>query len=335
VTFRGAGGDEGPIRALCAEEWTKRLQYGGKSTSLPTGCAVPPELEATLAALAARQHGHVTRAQLLALGLERQAITYRLRTGRLIAVYAGVYALGHRPTSHVDRAAAALLACGPGAALSHGSAASLWGLDKRWEVPYEVGAPQKRRRAGITIHRVKLERSDIRTHLGVRVTSAARTVLDIAPRLTDQALTRAVNDLRLAGHVSSTQLGEMLDRATTHAGARRLRRIVQDSAPAPTRSAFEDKFRKFAQRFGLPAPEINVRVAGREVDALFRDERVIVELDGYRYHGGRDSFELDRERDAASLEQGFATVRITWQRLGAGSAQEARRLERILRARRD
>jgi hypothetical protein len=297
---------------------------------------VSADLEAAIAALAARQHGLVMRAQLLSLGLGAGAIKHRLRLERLIAVHAGVYAVGHRPTNPVARAAAAVLACGPGAVLSHGSAASLWGVDKRWTIPFEVSTKVDHRRAGITIHRVTtLVRGDIRTHLGVRVTSAARTILDIAPRLTDQALTRAVNDLRLAGHLSPAQLAAVLDRATTHAGTQRLRTVVHYSAPAPTRSTFEDEFRSFAQRFGLPRPEINVRVAGREVDALFRAERVIVELDGYRYHGGRESFERDRERDAASLEQGYATVRITWKRLGAGSAQEARRLERILRARRD
>jgi Transcriptional regulator, AbiEi antitoxin/AbiEi antitoxin C-terminal domain len=296
---------------------------------------VPADVEAAIAALAARQHGHATRAQLLALGLKPDAIKYRARTDRLIRVHAGVYAVGHRPASLVARAAAAVLACGPGAVLSHGSAASLWGIDKRWATPFEVSAPTPRKRPGITTHRVTtLARADIRIHLGVRVTSPARTLLDVASRLTDAGLTRAVNDLRLAGDLKTAQLAAVIDRATTHAGAPRLRAIVHDSAAAPTRSSFEDEFRSFAQRFGLPAPEINVRIAGREVDALFRAERVIVELDGYRYHGGRESFERDRERDAASLEQGYATVRITWKRLGAGSVQEARRLERILRARR-
>ena len=294
------------------------------------------EIEGAIAALAAGQHGHVTRGQLRSLGLGAGAIKHRLRTRRLIAVYAGVYAVGHRPTHPVARAAAAVLACGPGAVLSHGSAASLWGIAKHWSLPYEVSAPRERRRQGITTHRVaRLVRAEIRMHLGVRVTSPARMLLDIAPRLTDAELTRAVNDLRLAGHLKPSQLTAVLARATTHTAAARLRGIAHDAAPAPTRSTFEDEFRCFAQRFGLPRPEINARVAGREVDALFRAERVIVELDGYRFHRGRESFERDRERDAASLEQGYATVRITWQRLSAASVQEARRLERILRARRD
>jgi hypothetical protein len=297
---------------------------------------VSADVEAAIAALAERQHGHITRAQLIALGLGPGAVKHRLRLGRLVRVYAGVYAVGHRPTNPVGRAVAAVLACGRGAVLSHGSAASLWGLSSSWEVPYEVTVADGRRaRIGITTHRARtLERSDVRTHLGVRVTSPARTLLDIAPRLDDAALTRAVNDLRLAGHLSPGQLADVLERTRTQPGLKRLRQVAEGSTNAPTRSAFEDEFRKFAERFGLPNPEINVRVSGREVDVLFRAEGVIVELDGYRYHDGGASFERDRERDAASLDEGYATVRITWQRLSASPAREARRLERILRARR-
>ena len=292
------------------------------------------DVEAAIAALAARQHGHITRAQLIALGLGPGAVKHRVRLGRLIRVYAGVYAVGHRPANPVDRAAAAVLACGRGAVLSHGSAASLWGL-LSWEMPFEVSVREDRARLGITTHRIRtLERSEVRTHLGIRVTTPARTLLDIAPRFDDAALTRAVNDLRLAGHLSTRQLAEVLERTRNRPGLKRLRQIVEGSTTAPTRSAFEDEFRKFAERFGLPSPEINARVSGREVDALFRAEGVIVELDGYRYHGGHEAFERDRERDAASLEEGYETVRITWQRLSASPAREARRLERILRARR-
>jgi hypothetical protein len=295
---------------------------------------VSADVEAAIAALAARQHGHITRAQLIALGLGPGAVKHRVRLGRLIRVYAGVYAVGHRPTNPVDRAAAAVLACGRGAVLSHGSAASLWGL-LSWEMPFEVSVREDRARLGITTHRIRtLERSEVRTHLGIRVTTPARTLLDIAPRFDDAALTRAVNDLRLAGHLSTRQLAEVLERTRNRPGLKRLRQIVEGSTTAPTRSAFEDEFRKFAERFGLPSPEINARVSGREVDALFRAEGVIVELDGYRYHGGHEAFERDRERDAASLEEGYETVRITWQRLSASPAREARRLERILRARR-
>jgi len=151
--------------------------------------------ERRLSSLARRQRGYVQRQQLLDLGFGPEAIRYRARKGRLIAIYTGVYAVGHVPTSAPDRAYAALLACGPDAVLSHGSAASLWGIHRRWRTPFEVTTPTVRRRPGIRTHRAKLHRRDIRRHDGITVTSPARTILDVSPRLTDKALTRAVNDV--------------------------------------------------------------------------------------------------------------------------------------------
>ena len=296
---------------------------------------MPARVDGAIAALAAGQHGHVTRAQLLELGLGDHGIGYRVGISRLIPVYAGVYAVGHVPTAPVARAGGAVLACGRGAVLSHGSAATLWGIRKRWQSPFEVTVRWDRRRRGIRIHRSRtLTRQDVKLHLGVRVTSPARTVLDMAPRLSDRALARVVNDARLAGYLHLDDLGEVLVRCPSHRGATRLRPFVQTGG-APTRSEFEDAFLAFADRFGLPRPEINVRVAGHEVDALFRDERVIVELDGFEYHRDRRSFERDRERDAATLAARFETVRVTWARLTLKPDREAARLHAILRDRRD
>jgi Transcriptional regulator, AbiEi antitoxin/Protein of unknown function (DUF559) len=285
------------------------------------------------ARLAGRQRGYITRRQLLDLGLGPDAVAYRVRTGRLIPVHAGVYAVGHAPVSSPDRAYAAVLACGPAAILSHGTAASLWGVDKRWQTPFEVTVPSVRRRPGIRIHRAKLYRRDIRRHDGIRVTSPARTVLDIAPRLTDRALTRAVNDLRIARHLRATDLQDLINRCPTHHGVPRLRALV-DPHRGPTRSELEDAFQDLTERYGLPPALINARVAGYEVDVLFPEEKVIVELDGYEFHGTRQAFEGDRERDATTLQAGFATVRLTWQRMQDRRAREAARLHSILAARR-
>jgi hypothetical protein len=296
---------------------------------------VAARLDGAIAVLATRQHGHVTRAQLLELGLSVHGIGYRVEISRLIPVYAGVYAVGHLPTAPVARAGGAVLACGPGAALSHGSAATLWGFRKRWQSPFEVTVRSDRRRRGIRIHRSRvLARSDVRLHLGVRVTSPARTALDIAPSLGDRALARVVNEARLAGYLRPDDLGELLGRCPTHRGAKRLRPFVE-SPGGPTRSEFEDAFVIFAQCFGFPRPEINVRVAGYEVDALFRSERLIVELDGFEYHRDRRSFERDRDRDVATLVAGFETVRVTWERLTLKADREATRLHAILRDRRN
>jgi hypothetical protein len=291
-------------------------------------------IDRAIATLAHRQRGYVTRPQLLELGLGPDAIKYRLKVGRLIRVYAGVYAVGRIPTWPVDRAAAAVLACGPGAVLSHGSAAALWGSFRRWDFPFEVTARDARRRKGIRVHRsTTLTRRDITTQLGVRVTSPARTLLDIAPRVSDKTLTRAVNDARIARHLHLSRLAELLCRCPRHPGAARLRRFVE-RPNGPTRSEFEDAFVEFTARHGLPVPQVNATVDGREVDAWFEAERLIVELDGYGAHSTKDAFETDRERDAANLAADRETFRITWDRMMQTPDTEARRLHAIVARRR-
>ena len=289
--------------------------------------------ELRLTSLAGRQRGYVKREQLLASGFGPGAIKYRVARGTLIPVYTGVYAVGHVPTSALDRAFAATLACSPHAALSHGTAASLWGIDRRWRTPFEITVPAARRRPGIRIHRAKLHHRDIRLHDGIRVTSPARTILDISPRLTDKALTRAVNDLRIAGYLRPIDLNDLLRRHPTHQGAPRLRALA-DPRQGPTRSELEDAFQDLSVRFGLPPALINTTVAGYEVDALFPEEKVIVELDGYDFHRTKESFERDRERDATTLHYGFVTVRLTWERVTTTPEKEADRLLEILVARR-
>ena len=150
-------------------------------------------IEKAIATLARTQHGYVTRWQLLHLGLGRRAIEYRVTIGSLIPVYAGVYAVGHIPLGQEANAHAAVLACGDGAVLSHGSAAALWKYIKHWPRQVDVTAPVDRRRRGIKVHRSKtLTRRDIARQLGVPVTSPARTVFDMAPRFkTDAALRRS------------------------------------------------------------------------------------------------------------------------------------------------
>jgi very-short-patch-repair endonuclease len=291
-------------------------------------------IDAAIAAIAVRQHGYITREQLLALGLGRADIAYRLRVGRLHRVYAGLYAVGVIPTLPTPRAAAAVLACGAGAALSHLSALCLWGWHKPWDVPFEVTASSDHRRAGIRVHRsTALARQDVRMHLGIRVTSPARTVLDMAPRLSDPALRRVVREARISRYMRDEALTDVVARFSRHPGAARLKPFI--AAPrGPTRSEFEDRFLAFCEDHGLPRPRTNVRIAGHLVDAVFDAERVIVELDGYEFHGDRDSFETDRDRDADTLATGHATVRITWMRMTKRPRREAARLLAILENRR-
>jgi hypothetical protein len=197
-------------------------------------------------------------------------------------------------------------------------------------MPFEVAAPTLRHRKGIIVHRTKLLRRDVRTQIGLRVTSAARTLFDVAPRFKEKGLRRAVADQRRANHLRLEELADVLDRFPRDPSTRLLRPLLDVPRGGPTRSPLEDKFIAFCARFGLPEPEVNVWMAGREVDAWFPEQRVIVELDGYDFHSDRGSFEGDRDNDATALALGIRTVRITEERLDEAPEKEAERLRRIL-----
>lgn len=275
------------------------------------------DLDAYIRQLAERQHGNVTRQQLLALGIPARTIHSRVESGSLIRVHAGVYAAGYRRVEPIARAAAAVLACGPGAALSHDSAAALWTILRHWPMEPEVSVPGHRERPGIRTHRsTTLGPVDITRQLGVRVTTPARTLRDIRGRLHPHAWTRAVNDAHARHILGPTDAAILLGHRHN-----------------PTRSEFEDAFQRFIARHHLPQPELNTTVAGVIVDALFAPQRVIVELDGYDTHGTRTAFETDRERDATLAVVGYLVIRITWERLTQQPRREAARLRRILAAR--
>ncbi|HET9104711.1 MAG TPA: type IV toxin-antitoxin system AbiEi family antitoxin domain-containing protein [Solirubrobacteraceae bacterium] len=291
-------------------------------------------VEERLNALAGRHYGYATRAELLATGLTTRAITYRSRVGRLHRRFPNVYAIGYPRLEPIALAAAAVLAGGPRAALCHGSSAALWDLGRRdWPDPPHVAIPTDRRQPGIRWHRIStLHPHELRVHKGIRTTSAARTILDLAPTLTDPELTRMVNDARIAGWAHEQELLELCERHRKHPGASRLRATL---GAAPTRSPFEDRFPAFARRHHLPPYRVNARVAGFEVDVVFDAERVIVELDGWEFHRDHAQFTRDRARDAATLEAGYVTVRLTAAMLGPDhGAETARRLHAILAQRR-
>jgi hypothetical protein len=271
----------------------------------------------------------VTRAQLRTIGVADDAIAHRVRKGRLYRVHRGVFAVGRPPRTPLERASAAVLACGPSAALSHASALALWGFSDRWPTRFDVAVTLDRRPRGIIVHRSRvLTGRDIRLQLSVRATSPARTVLDCARTLEASGrLTRVVNDALHTPFLTQSQLADVRHRFSTHPGAKLLDPFLEGN---PTRSPFEDDFLEFCETYGLPRPVVNARVAGHGVDALFPAHRLIVELDGWEFHHDRHAFETDRERDADTLAAGFSTVRITHERLTAAAAAEADHLHRIL-----
>jgi very-short-patch-repair endonuclease len=258
-------------------------------------------------------------------GLDRDAVKYRRRVGRLHLLHRGVYAVGHRPPSPLATLIAAVLACGLDAVLSHRSAAALWRIVPRWHSPVEVTAPTKHRLTGICVHRSR--HIDATTHYGIRVTPPARTLVDLADVLTPKQLTRAVNEAQVLRLITANELATLF---TRYPGRRTSRLTPERGA---TRSHLEDDFTRFLKRHGLPLPERNQIIAGHEVDAVYRAHHLVIELDGRQFHTTPTAFEQDRDRDADLLNEGFSTLRVTDQRLKAHEANEAQRLKEILRSR--
>lgn len=260
-----------------------------------------------VAALAARQHGVVHFDQLLAAGLSRSAIKHRVGRGWLHRIHRGVYAVGHAALTVDGRCAAALLACGEDAALSHWSAAGRYVLAEP-PVLVHVTVPAERRpiHDGIVVHRSRvLSPADVRVVRGLPTTSPARTIDDLswtAPRT------------RLERIVAEAQAQRLVTAAELRDGAPRVRALLDDG-PGVTRSEAERLLLRLVRRAGLPAPATNVRVAGLEVDALWRAQRVVVEVDGYAFHGHRQAFEHDRRRDRVLRGAGLVPVRTTWRQL--------------------
>jgi hypothetical protein len=285
--------------------------------------------------LARRQGGHVTRAQLIELGLSSQSIDRRSMTGSLIRVHRGVYAVGHLPTNPVDTARGALLAAGDRAALMGRSAASLWELYRDWVLPLELISPLRSRLPELVTRNCRtLLARDVRTHRGVRVTSAARTLLDLAPRIERRALDRFHNELRMRRLLDDGQLIDVAERNGRHAGASIILGLAGAAQKEPMRSALEDEWPGFAAAHGLPAYEMNVLVAGHRVDVLFTPARLVVELDGWGTHGTAHAYERDRKQDAEILDQtGIPTVRITHRAFTRDPQAQAARLLRVLRHR--
>jgi Transcriptional regulator, AbiEi antitoxin/Protein of unknown function (DUF559) len=272
-----------------------------------------PHLSVEIAIRAGRQHGHITRAQLMELRVSGTTIDRWCRSGRLVRVHAGVYALGYRRVEPIAITMAAVLACGPGAVASHDSAAAIWGW-RRWPRTPEVTSTASRRRPGIRHHRTRsLPRLDRGRELAVPITSPLRTITDLRPRLTLTQFTRIVNDARRERRLTDEHVNDLLGYCA-----------------GPTRSEFEDDFILFCRRYGLPQPRMGATVAGYQVDALFAEQRVVVELDGWPFHNDRTAFVTDRERDAALLDAGYLTIRITRDRTELRPAREAARLRRIL-----
>ena len=256
----------------------------------------------------------------------------RVRSGRLHQLHRGVYAVGHVDLSLEGRFLAAVKACGPGAVLSHYSAAALWGFvewDDRFPEVTVLGTSTRSHR-GVRVHRTSLlERSDIFRHRGIAMTSPAWTLMDLASALDYRRLRRATRQAQSLRRVSIPQLVDILGRLGARRGSRNLARIVA-TGPAPTRSELEDAVLDLMLRGGLAHPQVNeaLRLSGRRVVPDFRwpEQRLVIEADGAAWHDNKLAREDDAERQALLEAHGDRVLRVTWDQAIARPGQTLARI---------
>jgi len=264
-----------------------------------------------LARLAERSHGVVTRAELLAAGVTAEQIKHRVRTGGLIPEFRGVYRVGHRAPSVEARYLAAVRACGRGGVLSGRAAAYLRGLIRGSPPMPEVTAPTQRRVPGVRTIRTRGGSIQATTWRGIPVTTVPRTLVDLAAVLDVEDLARACHEAGVRYRTTPADVDAVLALRPRVAGAGKLRRILHGDVRV-TLSVLEKRFLQVLATVGLPLPETNRPAGGRRVDCRWPEEQLTVELDSYRFHHSRHSWELDRRREREARARGDEFRRYTY-----------------------
>jgi very-short-patch-repair endonuclease len=269
-------------------------------------------------ALAARQHGVLSRRQLMDLGLDPQAIKHRLKKGRLHSVHRGIYAVGRPELTEQGRWMAAVLLCEPDAFLSHGTAAALWGFESVREdcsraagIDITVLAHRRLRARAVRVHRTRhLTDADRRRCRGIPVTSPSRTIVDLAAALRLDRVEAAINEADKLGLVSAAALSRRV-RDLSAPGAAVVRAVLDAADFRVTDSELEQRFLRIVRRANLPTPLTRQRVSGFRVDFFWPELRMVVETDGLRYHRTPTQQSKDRVRDQAHVAAGLIALRFT------------------------
>lgn len=290
-----------------------------------------------IARLAESHAGAITHKELIGIGLGPDAIKHRVKQGLLHRRHHGVYIVGHLALAPRAGEAAALLACGPGALLSHRSAAAFWGLADPDPEIVDVTLPGRRCRpkTGIRLHCApQLDRVDIRSAGNVRLTAPARTLLDFAADAPTHELEQAVAAAVRRKLVTEQTIRAAIGRAPTRRGAGALRALMSSQAdPAFTRSDAERLLLSLVRRAELPPPLVNARVHGFEVDFYWPHAGLVLEVDGHAFHSDRGAFERDRARDQALVAAGLRVIRVTWRQMTLAPLAVLARIAQALRAR--
>lgn len=295
-----------------------------------------------IARLAERQHGVVSRRQLLRLGLSEREITVRTAAGSLHHLFRGTLAVGHRRIGRQGRMLAAVLASGQGAVLSHGSAAELLDLWDMRPVPVDVIAPSQsgRKIQDIRWHNVRRPFADeIETREGIPCTTVSRTLVDMAGRTSRGSLRRLVEQAAVLRRLDVGEVDRVLARGRRR-GAPNLRTILDVWRPYYERTPFlrsplEARLLPLLLESGVPRPECNVRLRiddGKpvEIDMLWRDQRLAIEADGEKTHGTRAAFQADRQRTQRLVAAGYRVAGVTWRQAEDETSAVVARIKRML-----
>ena len=283
-----------------------------------------------------RQGGAISRAQLRALGVDVDRIRRLVAAGWLVPVHRGVFRLGTLTERGV--LFAAVLACGPSAAISHRSAGHVHGLLRgQTRGAVDVTAPtQRRARGGIRPHRSRLDERDVTTRGGLRITTIARTLLDVAVDLADPALQSAVDEARIQRRLHLPAIEATIARAPGHHGIGALRRAVQRHDPGRGRpiGEFERRAIAFLRDHDFPPYVRNLTVVVDDepfmLDVVWRAQRVALELDSRTFHDTGPAFVTDRRRSRRLTAAGWHVVRTTWSDLEARPAELAADVHALL-----
>ncbi|MGO9496601.1 MAG: DUF559 domain-containing protein [Solirubrobacteraceae bacterium] len=319
-----------PVRPALART-TSHWGGGETASELLTGIRRGGDLAASQ--IAAGQKTLATTEQLVACGLSDDAVAYRLKTGRLHVVFRGVYSMGCGELPPLALELAALLACGERSFISHWSAAFVWGLLKTPPPQVEVTVVGRccKSRAGLKVHRIQaIDRAEIGRHEGLWISTPARAVLEVASSASVDGLAEVINEGQGLRILTPQALEAVRRRNRGRRGMARLAQVIGDEdAMTITRSRAERAFLKLIRDARLPAPQVNQRLGRYEPDFMWREQRLIVELDSYRFHGGPGGFHNDHEKDLVYRDAGFDVLRPTRNHV---IHEPARVLVRVVRA---
>jgi len=292
--------------------------------------SAPLDLRRRINHLAISRHA-LSRRNLLALGMSSEEIRFQLETAALVRLHHGVYAVGGAPATPEQRWAAAVMACGDEAALSHLSAAALWALTQVDPVVIDVSLSGRGRRTrpGLRVHRPRrLPRDDTTEHLGIPVTTVTRTLIDLAVIVSRRSLERLVDEAEYLRLLDLADLDRTFEGNEGRAGVTRLRRLLARHRPGTTRtrSPLEEAFLLLVREAKLPDPQVNTRLGPFTIDFLWPEQRVAVETDGRAAHDRTAARERDHRRDAWLHANGYLPLRFTWTQVNQRPGEVVRAL---------